>query len=171
MEQRWLNESVPALGGVTPRQAADDPTRRDDLVRLIDGFPEPEPRRSSASDRTGSASFSASLTADTPSTASEKCTSGRKATPFGVGKRQHLAAESDSILAWPDRTYPGLSTACSLSSSVACRQYCSLDRGRRARRQPLGVMLARCCGLTGRRRRRWLQPIPTLRLSASRNQC
>ena len=41
--QRWLNESVPALGGVTPRQAADDPTRRDDLVRLIDGFPEPEP--------------------------------------------------------------------------------------------------------------------------------
>jgi len=43
MEQRWLDESVPALGGVTPRQAADDPTRRDDLVRLIDGFPEPEP--------------------------------------------------------------------------------------------------------------------------------
>jgi hypothetical protein len=43
MEQRWLDESVPALGGVTPRQAADDPTRRDDLIRLIDGFPEPEP--------------------------------------------------------------------------------------------------------------------------------
>ena len=43
MEQRWLDESVPALGAVTPRQAADDPTRRDDLVRLIDGFPAPEP--------------------------------------------------------------------------------------------------------------------------------
>jgi hypothetical protein len=43
MEQRWLDESVPALGGVTPRQAAGDPTRRDDLVRLIDSFPEPEP--------------------------------------------------------------------------------------------------------------------------------
>jgi hypothetical protein len=44
MERRWLDESVPALGGVTPRQAADDPTRRDDLVRLIDGFPEPRTR-------------------------------------------------------------------------------------------------------------------------------
>jgi len=43
MERRWLDESVPALGGVTPRQAADDPTRRGDLLRLIDGFPEPEP--------------------------------------------------------------------------------------------------------------------------------
>jgi hypothetical protein len=38
-EQRWLDEPVPALAGNTPRQAADDPTRRDDLVRLLDTFP------------------------------------------------------------------------------------------------------------------------------------
>ena len=37
-EERWCDESVPALGGVTPRQAADDPSRRDALVRLIDSF-------------------------------------------------------------------------------------------------------------------------------------
>lgn len=39
-EQRWLDESVPALGGATPRQAAADPTRRDDLIRLLDSFPD-----------------------------------------------------------------------------------------------------------------------------------
>jgi hypothetical protein len=39
-EQRWLDESIPALGGVTPREAAADPTRRDDLVRLLDSFPQ-----------------------------------------------------------------------------------------------------------------------------------
>ena len=38
-EQRWLDEPIPALGGVTPRAAAADPTRRDDLVRLLDSFP------------------------------------------------------------------------------------------------------------------------------------
>jgi len=38
-ERRWCDESVPALGGLTPRQAADDPTRRSDLTRLIDSFP------------------------------------------------------------------------------------------------------------------------------------
>jgi hypothetical protein len=43
MEQRWLDEPVPALGGATPRQAASDPTRRDALARLIDSFPEPDP--------------------------------------------------------------------------------------------------------------------------------
>jgi hypothetical protein len=37
-ERRWCDESVPALGGVTPRQAAGDPTRRGELVRLIDSF-------------------------------------------------------------------------------------------------------------------------------------
>lgn len=40
MEQRWLAESVPALGGLTPRQAAADPTRREQVARLIDSFPE-----------------------------------------------------------------------------------------------------------------------------------
>lgn len=38
-ERRWLDESIPALGGATPRQAAADPTRRPDLIRLLDSFP------------------------------------------------------------------------------------------------------------------------------------
>lgn len=38
MEEAWVDESIPALGGVTPRQAAEDPTRRDDLLRLLDSF-------------------------------------------------------------------------------------------------------------------------------------
>ncbi|HET8930331.1 MAG TPA: hypothetical protein VFN21_06715, partial [Acidimicrobiales bacterium] len=35
-EQAWVDESIPALGGATPREALDDPTRRDDLFRLLD---------------------------------------------------------------------------------------------------------------------------------------
>jgi hypothetical protein len=42
LEQRWLDESVPALAGLTPRQAAVDPTRRDELRRLIASFPTAE---------------------------------------------------------------------------------------------------------------------------------
>lgn len=38
MERRWLDEHVPALGGITPRQAADDPTRRADLIDLLRSF-------------------------------------------------------------------------------------------------------------------------------------
>ena len=38
MEARWLDESVPALGGLTPRQAAADPTRREDLIALLRQF-------------------------------------------------------------------------------------------------------------------------------------
>lgn len=38
-ETKWLDESIPALDGHTPRQAADDPTRRADLIRLLDSFP------------------------------------------------------------------------------------------------------------------------------------
>ena len=38
LERRWCEESVPALGGVTPRQAAEDPTRRGELTRLIASF-------------------------------------------------------------------------------------------------------------------------------------
>jgi hypothetical protein len=38
-EATWLDEPIPALDGHTPRQAADDPTRRDDLIRLLDTFP------------------------------------------------------------------------------------------------------------------------------------
>lgn len=38
-ETRWLDEAIPALDGFTPRQAADDPTRRADLMKLLDSFP------------------------------------------------------------------------------------------------------------------------------------
>jgi hypothetical protein len=34
-EDRWLDEEIPALGGVTPRNAAEDPTRRADLEELL----------------------------------------------------------------------------------------------------------------------------------------
>lgn len=42
-ERRWCDEQVPALGGRTPWQAAADPTRRDELIRLIASFPEIDP--------------------------------------------------------------------------------------------------------------------------------
>jgi hypothetical protein len=38
MERRWCDETVPALGGLTPRQAAADPTRRETLLRLLASF-------------------------------------------------------------------------------------------------------------------------------------
>lgn len=38
-ETRWLDQPIPALNGHTPRQAADDPTRRGDLIKLLDSFP------------------------------------------------------------------------------------------------------------------------------------
>ena len=31
----WLDESIPALGGLTPREAVDDPTRGEDLLSLL----------------------------------------------------------------------------------------------------------------------------------------
>ena len=37
-QARWLDESVPALGGLTPRQAAADPTHRERVERLLDEF-------------------------------------------------------------------------------------------------------------------------------------
>lgn len=37
-ETGWLDESVPALGGLTPRQASEDPTRREDLIALLNEF-------------------------------------------------------------------------------------------------------------------------------------
>lgn len=39
-ERNWLDQELPALAGRTPRQAAADPTRRGDLARLLDGFPD-----------------------------------------------------------------------------------------------------------------------------------
>ena len=47
-EQAWLDEQIPALGGVTPREAAADPTRRPDLLRLLDSFPAEAPGQMSA---------------------------------------------------------------------------------------------------------------------------
>lgn len=43
MEKRWLDEPVPALGGLTPWQAAADPTRRDEMARLLATFSDPDP--------------------------------------------------------------------------------------------------------------------------------
>jgi hypothetical protein len=34
-EEAWVDESIPVLGGLTPRQAAADPTRREDLLSLL----------------------------------------------------------------------------------------------------------------------------------------
>ena len=34
-ERAWVDESIPALGGLTPKQALDDPTRREDLLALL----------------------------------------------------------------------------------------------------------------------------------------
>ena len=49
-EAKWLDEPIPALDGHTPRQAADDPTRRGDQIKLLDSFPADEgtPGRMSA---------------------------------------------------------------------------------------------------------------------------
>jgi hypothetical protein len=38
LEARWVDEHVPALGGLTPREAAVDPIARHDLERLLDSF-------------------------------------------------------------------------------------------------------------------------------------
>lgn len=35
-EERWVDDPIPALGGATPRQALAGPTRRQDLLRLLD---------------------------------------------------------------------------------------------------------------------------------------
>jgi hypothetical protein len=39
-EAAWLDQPIPALAGHTPRECAHDPTRRTDLIRLLDSFPE-----------------------------------------------------------------------------------------------------------------------------------
>jgi hypothetical protein len=39
-EEQWLSQPVPALGDITPREAAADPTRREQVRRLIDSFPD-----------------------------------------------------------------------------------------------------------------------------------
>ena len=37
-QTHWLDDKIPALDGLTPRQAAADPTRREQLERLLDEF-------------------------------------------------------------------------------------------------------------------------------------
>jgi hypothetical protein len=37
-EERWVDEPIPALSGLSPRQAAADPTRRKDLLLLLHDF-------------------------------------------------------------------------------------------------------------------------------------
>ena len=37
-EDFWLDENIPALAGLTPREAAVDPTRREDLIALLNSF-------------------------------------------------------------------------------------------------------------------------------------
>lgn len=47
-ESAWLDMEIPALGGLTPRQSADDPVARESLIRLLATFPETdEPTRMS----------------------------------------------------------------------------------------------------------------------------
>ncbi|WP_222853518.1 SEC-C metal-binding domain-containing protein [Fodinicola acaciae] len=50
-ERKWLDEPIPALSGHTPREAAADPTRRDDLTRLLDSFPDDESNPGATSPR------------------------------------------------------------------------------------------------------------------------
>jgi hypothetical protein len=42
-ERRCCDEPVPAVGGLPPRQAAADPTRRDEVLRLTGSFRDIEP--------------------------------------------------------------------------------------------------------------------------------
>ena len=37
-EENWLDNQIPALAGLTPREAAADPTRRPDLIALLASF-------------------------------------------------------------------------------------------------------------------------------------
>jgi hypothetical protein len=52
-EEAWLDDSIPALGGATPREALADPTRRDDLLRLLDHMNEQDAALGPAEDRLG----------------------------------------------------------------------------------------------------------------------
>ncbi|MGH9222718.1 MAG: DUF1841 family protein [Acidimicrobiales bacterium] len=42
-EDRWMSEPVPALAGLTPREAAADPTRREELEALLNEFDRHQP--------------------------------------------------------------------------------------------------------------------------------
>ncbi len=42
LENKWLDERIPALGGLTPREAAADPKKKGDLLRLLNEFEQSE---------------------------------------------------------------------------------------------------------------------------------
>jgi hypothetical protein len=42
-EREWIDESIPALGGRTPRDAVTDPIGREQVRQLLASFPEPPP--------------------------------------------------------------------------------------------------------------------------------
>jgi len=50
-ETARLDESIPALAGRTPRQCAEDPTRRPDLIRLLESFPQDDSQPGTMSPR------------------------------------------------------------------------------------------------------------------------
>lgn len=51
-QARWLDEKIPALRGLTPREAAADPTRREQLERLLDELDRTQERlRAAGEDR------------------------------------------------------------------------------------------------------------------------
>jgi hypothetical protein len=45
MERQWLDESIPALGGRTPREAMRDPIGREEVRSLLASIPEPRAER------------------------------------------------------------------------------------------------------------------------------
>lgn len=44
-EAEWIETSVPALGGRTPREATADPVGREEVLQLLATFPEPPPEQ------------------------------------------------------------------------------------------------------------------------------
>lgn len=44
LENKWLDQEIPGLAGLSPRQAATDPTRREDLLRLLNEIERDEQR-------------------------------------------------------------------------------------------------------------------------------
>ena len=41
MEEYWLDQEIPALGGRSPREAVEDPIGREEVRQLLAGFPQP----------------------------------------------------------------------------------------------------------------------------------
>ena len=76
-EAAWLNEPIPALAGHMPRECSNDPTRRPDLIRLLDSFPQDTGRPGTISPASLRAALGLSWV--TP-TSSPRCEPGRMAT-------------------------------------------------------------------------------------------